>query len=131
MNKITLIILSLLFVFISCEKFPKENDLIGKWIPLEQQDTHQATFEFSDKYFIQSDACYSFLYNKDTVYYDTCLYSLDKKKGYLYLSSEQYPEATSFHEISLNKGKNELTIWGLFPSIPEEKQSKTVLKKLQ
>ena len=120
MKKIILIIIaiSLLFTSISCEKFPKEKDLIGTWI--EQTDN-----VFKQKYIFEEEIVYS-LYSTSI---DTFFYRLDKKQEYLYLISKQDPEATSSHEINLNKKKKELTIWGLYMSIPEEGPSKTVFKK--
>lgn len=117
----------LFFAFASCEKFPKENDLIGKWILLEQPDPYQTTLEFSDKYLISSGVYYTFP-DRDTVFYrNTYLYSL--KRGNMYLFSEKNSEATSSLEISLNKKKDELTILGWTPYIPEQGASKTVFKK--
>lgn len=129
MKKIFLTIMSLLIIVVSCEKFPTENELIGKWILLEQPDSYQTTLEFSDKYFIQSGIYYSSLYNQNIFYSDTSLYSLDKKQKYMYLTSANNLESTSSHKISLNTNRNELTIWGLSMYIPEEVPSETVFKK--
>jgi len=117
MKKIILISISLLFTFISCEKFPKEKDLIGSWI--EQTDN-----VFKAKLTFEEEIVYHFRPTS----IDTFFYWLDKKQESLYFAPKKYSEDKSFHKISLNKKKNELTIWGLYISIPE-KPSETVLKK--
>ena len=116
MKKIFFISFLSIIVFISCkkEKFPDTDDLTGSWIEqTDQSFRHRLIFKNKTMYFIKST---------DT---DTLSYRLDKKQKLIFLSSYS---GESSHKILLNKKEKTLTIWGLFPSIPEN-ISETKFKK--
>lgn len=104
-------------MLMSCKKevFPNKSEIIGTWT--EQTNNsfkHKLTFAEETVYFFKSTST------------DTLSYWLDKNQEKLHLS---YPSAgESNHKVLFNKKKDELTIWGLFPSTPES-QSETVFKK--
>ncbi|MDD3692159.1 MAG: hypothetical protein WC142_09845 [Bacteroidales bacterium] len=113
MKKITLI-MSFIFIFVSCEKFPKNDELIGSWV--EQTDN-----TFKCKLIFEDEIVYLFKSSK----IDTLSYWLDKKQKRIFFN---YPSGASSFKINLNKRDKELTIWGLYMSIPE-KPSETVFRK--
>ncbi len=108
--------LLILISLIGCKKenFPKSEDLIGSWIEVTDNSfKHELIFETEKVYFVKSTQT------------DTLTYVLDKKEELIFLSSSS---AESSHKILLNKKEGLLTVWGLFPSIPE-KVSETVFKQ--
>jgi hypothetical protein len=116
MKKLLPLILFSVIVFMSCKKeeFPDIDDLTGSWIEQTNQSfKHRLIFEKETLYFIKS------------THTDTFSFHLDKKQEVIYLSSQA---GESNHKILLNKKEKVLTIWGLFPSIPE-KVSETKFKK--
>ena len=116
MKKILFISFLSVIVFISCnkEKFPDTDDLTGSWIEqTDQSFRHKLIFENETMYFIKSTNT------------DTLSYFLDKKQEVIFLSSSA---GESSHKLLLNKKEKILTIWGLFPSIPEN-ISETKFKK--
>jgi hypothetical protein len=108
MNKIILISVISVIVFISCkkEKFPDIDDITGSWIEqTDQSFKHRLIFETETVYFIKSTQT------------DTLSYRLDKKQELIYLKLKNNPSAgESSHKMLLNKKEKTLTIWGLFPS---------------
>jgi hypothetical protein len=120
MKKFKLISLFALLMLVSCKKevFPKKKNIIGTWV--EQTNNsfkHKLVFEEDVLYFTKSSRT------------DTSFYSLDKEKKVLSLTLVNSPSGISTeHKILINKKNNELTIWGLFISTPEN-ISETVFKK--
>jgi len=114
MKKVIFLLL-LIFSIISCKKevFPSKSSLIGTWV--EQVDNsfkHKLIFKEEKLYFFKSTST------------DTLTYWLDENQEKLYLSHHSGGESN--HKISFNKNKEELTVFGLFPSI---NLSETVFKK--
>lgn len=117
MKNIALTYLLALLMLTSCKKeaLPDKADLIGTWI--EQTDDsfkHKLIFEEETVYFFKPTST------------DTLSYWLDDNQEKIYFSHPSVGESN--HKILFNKEKDELTIWGLFPSTPEN-QSETVFKK--
>ena len=116
-NNITLFLFTLL-ILTACKKeiFPGKKDLIGVWVEkTESSFKHKLIFEYEKLYFVKSTTT------------DTLNYWLEEDQERLYLS---LPSTTgeSHHKILLNKKKDELTIWNLFPNIPPN-ATVTVFKK--
>jgi hypothetical protein len=108
--------LLILISLIGCkkEKFPKSEDLIGNWIEITDNSfKHELIFETEKVYFVKPSQT------------DTLTYVLDKKEELMFVSSS-FGEGSL--KIILNKKEGLLTVWGLFPSIPE-KVSETVFKQ--
>jgi len=102
--------------FVSCkkEKFPDIDDLSGSWIEqTDQSYKHKLIFNEKTLIFIKPTSI------------DTFSFHLDRKQELIFLTSSI---GKSNHKILFNKRKNEITIWGLFPSIPES-ETKTTFKK--
>lgn len=121
MNKKAIWTIWILFILFSCkkEKFPDKDDLNGTWI--EQTDNsfkRKLIFEHETIYFIKTTSV------------DTLSYWLDKKQDLIYLALKYNPSAgESNHKILFNKKRKALTIFGLFPSIPEQVTETKFLKE--
>lgn len=107
MRKLILFLFTLL-TLTGCKKeiFPGKKDLIGVWVEkTEGAFKHKLIFEYEKLYFVKSTKT------------DTLNYWLEEDQEKIYLS---HPSTTgeSHHRILLNKKKDELTIWNLFPNIP-------------
>jgi hypothetical protein len=104
--------LLIIITLASCkkERFPDTDDLQGTWT--EQTDNsakHALIFDTQTLYFIKPNTV------------DTLSYRLDKNQDLIYLTLKNNPSAgESNHKMLLNKKSKTLTIWGLFPSIPEQ-----------
>jgi len=117
----SILILSIAFVLCvsSCKKevFPDQNDIVGTWIE-KTTNSDKTQFTFRD-----NGIAYLTKPNQPT---DTLSYILNDSKELLYLSNDA---GESNHQIELHKKTDELTIWNLFPSIPENPSEKIFEKK--
>lgn len=103
-----LIIIMGSLVFFSCdkEKFPKDENLQGRWI--EKADKQEKV-----ELIFYSNQTMDFIKPNSTLTYN---YTLDKSSEHLILNSDV---GTSSHKILWNKKNDEITVWDLFPSFPE------------
>lgn len=104
--------------FSSCnkEKFPQDKNLLGHWIE-KSNVSPKAELVFNDDHTV-------YFTKPNTI--DTFNYSLDKSNESLLL---HFDAGFSSHKIQWNKKENEITIWNLFPSIPENPSVTTFAKK--
>lgn len=104
--------------FSSCnkEKFPQDKNLLGHWIE-KSNVSPKAELVFNDDHTV-------YFTKPNTI--DTFNYSLDKSNESLLL---HFDAGFSSHKIQWNKRENEITIWNLFPSIPENPSVTTFAKK--
>lgn len=103
---------SVLFILVSCEKDMTLDtaDLQGTW-------TEQTNNSVKSKLIFENET----LYFIKPSYTDTLTFRLDKKKELIFLALKFNPSSgESNHKISLNRKSEELSIRGLFPSIPEQ-----------
>ena len=113
-----LIIVIVLFAF-SCQKeVSNENDFIGLWS--EIGNTKVATIEFKS----DNTVYFNDTYNPIHKY----IYKIDEKLKFISFSVDDNPEHDSNFAYSYDTITKELTIWGLYISIPEN-PSKTIFKK--
>ena len=107
--RLLVFILGLVIFLTSCKKeiFPDKNDIVGNWIEITTN---------SDKTQLRFDVCGVAYLTKPNQPTDTFSFSLDDSKELLCFSNDA---GMSFHQIELNKKTDEITIWSLFPSIPE------------
>ena|SRR5664279_1395183 len=113
-----LIIVIVLFAF-SCQKeVSNENDFIGLWS--EIGNTKVATIEFKSDKTVYFNDTYNTIYKYN--------YRIDEKLKFMYFSVDDNPEHDSNFAYSYDNKSEELTIWGLYISIPEN-PSKTIFKK--
>lgn len=120
MKNFKLLYLFVLLLLVSCKKevFPKKKDLLGTWVQQTNNSfKHKLVFEEEILYFFKSSST------------DTLTYWLDNKEKVL--QTQLYNNQSGVigrHEILLNKKNDELTIWGLFISTPEN-VSETIFNK--
>jgi hypothetical protein len=115
------IAVTLAFVILleSCHKeVIKENNFIGFW--REIGNTKIATIEFKS----DNTAYFNDRYNPIHQY----IYKIDEKLKIIYFSVDDNSEHDSNFAYSYDMITKELTIWGLYISIPEN-TSKTIFKK--
>lgn len=106
--RIGVVYVVILMMLTSCKKmkFPDKSDLIGSW-------TEQTDNTFKNKLVFDESKLYFYKVNST----DTLSYHIDKKDKLIYLSHPT--NGSSSHEISINRDKSRLTIYGLFPGTPE------------
>ena len=118
-NWILLILIAGIFGVTSCQKevFPDHNDLKGNWIEKTSNvDKTQIRFENDNTIYL----------TKPNQPVDTFNYQLDNSNELLYLTNNA---GESNHKIEFNKKKDEITIWYLFASIPENPSETTFERK--
>ena len=118
-NKILIITMMLTLTLASCskEKFPDKNDIIGSWVEITS-NSNKTQLTFKD-----NGIAYLTKVNQPV---DTFNYSLNDTKELLNFSNDA---GESNHNIELNKKTDEITIWNLFSSIPENTSETTFEKK--
>ena len=110
--------LSLGITLVSCHKEISNNiDFIGLW--REKGKVNGATLEFT-----RNDTAYLTIYNNVHKY----RYWVDEKLGYIYFSVYDNPESEWRNKYFYDVLSKELTIWGLYISIPEN-PSKTIFTR--
>jgi hypothetical protein len=116
------LILFLVFGF-GCNKdeFPDEFSIIGPWIE-NTANASKVEIEFKSEN-------RAYLKKGIDQPYDTLKYRLEKKDELQLFLPEEYPDGISTrHKLAYSQKKEELTIYSLFPSIPEA-PAKTVFKR--
>jgi hypothetical protein len=104
---------------ISCKKeVSNEVDFIGLW--RETGSTKVATIEFKSDNTVYFNDTYNPIYKYN--------YRIDEKLKFISFSVDDNPEHDSNFAYSYDTKSKELTIWGLYISIPEN-PSKTIFKK--
>lgn len=108
-----------LFLLYSCTKeiFPDINDITGNWI--EKTDN-------TDKIELSIFSNQTLTIKRPGLAVETYAFELDSSSKLLILKSGA---GESHHSIHWNQKKNELTIYSLFPSVPEEPSS-SVFEKI-
>jgi hypothetical protein len=123
MKRLTYIIGLLLILTFSCNKdeFPDEFSIIGAWIESTSNNSKaEIEFKTGNRAFRKSALSDSF---------DTLMYRLDKKDELQLFSPSEYPYGIrSAHKLSYSQKNKEITIYNLFPSIPDSPPS-TVFKR--
>jgi hypothetical protein len=106
----------------SCQKeLSNECDFVGQWI--EKGIRGGCTIEFTDK-----GSAYLNLYSNDNVHEYT--YRIDENTNSIFFSMPDNSDGEWSLRYSYDDKTKELTIWGLYISIPE-RPSKTILTKAQ
>ncbi len=106
----------------SCQKeLPNECDFAGQWI--EKGIRGGCTIEFTDK-----GSAFINLHSNDDVQEYT--YRIDENTNSLFFSLSDNSDSELSFRYSYDDKTKELTIWGLYISIPEN-PSKTILIKVQ
>jgi hypothetical protein len=112
----------LIVISISCQKeLPNECDFAGQWI--EKGIRGGCTIEFTDK-----GSAFINLHSNDDVQEYT--YRIDENTNNLFFSMPDNSDSEWSFRYSYDDMTKELTIWGLYISIPEN-PSKTILIKVQ
>ena len=101
-----IITVSLLVLSCDMEKFPKDKNLQGHWVVKEYK------VEKLELIFYENQTM-DFIKQNSTLTFN---YTLDKSSEHLILNSDL---GTSSHKILWNKKHDEITVWDLFPSFPE------------
>jgi hypothetical protein len=112
----------LIVILNSCQKeLSNECDFVGQWI--EKGIRGGCTIEFTDN-------CSAFLnlYSNDNV--NEYTYRIDEDADKIFFSMPDNPDSEWSFKYSYDDTSKELTIWGLYISIPE-RPSKTILTKAQ
>ncbi|MHC1775646.1 MAG: hypothetical protein AB9834_09560 [Lentimicrobium sp.] len=113
----------ILILSFGCNKdeFPDEFSIIGPWIE-NTAEAGKVEIEFKS-------GNRAYLKTVPTEPFDTLMYRLEKKDELQLFLPEEYPNGIrTTHKLGYSQKNEELTIYGLFPSIPES-PSKTVLKR--
>jgi hypothetical protein len=108
MTKKAIWTIGVLIILVSCkkEKFLDRDDLKGSWIEQTNNSIkNKLIFEEETLYFIKPNTA------------DTLSHRLDRKRDLLYLTQSA---GESNHKLLLNKKSKLFSVWGLFPSIPEQ-----------
>lgn len=114
-----LVAFSSVIALVSCQKeVSNEIDFIGLW--REIGNTKVATIEFKS----DNTVYFNDIYNPIHKYN----YRIDEKLKFIYFSVDDNPEHDSNFAYSYDTITKDLTIWGLYISIPEN-PSKTIFKK--
>ena len=109
----------LIFCAFSCQKdVSADIDFIGLW--KETGSTKSASLEFKSDYTVIFNDTYNPVY--------TYFYKIDTKLKSINFSEIENPEMYSDFKYSFNSINKELTIWGLYISIPEN-PSVTIFRK--
>jgi hypothetical protein len=116
-----LILILLIVLSYSCTKeFLNQYDFVGLWI--EKGKIGGCTIEFTEN----GNASIS-LYSNDNV--REYVYRFDEDSNKIFFSMPDKPESEWSFKYSYDEKNKELTIWGLYISIPEN-PSKTILVKV-
>jgi hypothetical protein len=122
MKILTLFPIILIVISNSCQKeILIECDFVGKWI--EKGKTGGCTIEFTD-----SGSAFLNLYSNDNVHEYN--YRIDEDADKIFFSMPDNPDSEWSFRYSYDDTSKELTIWGLYISIPE-RPSQTILTKIQ
>jgi hypothetical protein len=114
-----MVALSSVIALVSCHKeVSNEVDFIGLW--RETGNTKVATIEFKSDNTVYFNDTFNPIYKYN--------YRIDEKLKFIYFSVDVNPEHDSNFAYSYDTITKELTIWGLYISIPEN-PSKTIFKK--
>ncbi len=119
---VAFLFLFLVFSF-GCNKdeFPDEFSIIGPWL---ENTTNAGKVEIEFK-----NGNRAYLKTVSTEPFDTLMYKLEKKDELQLFLPEEYPNGIrTTHKLGYSQKNEELTIYGLFPSISET-LSKTVFKR--
>ncbi|HAH58793.1 MAG: hypothetical protein KUL83_07290 [Lentimicrobium sp.] len=104
--------LVLLFQGCNKDKFPDEFTLIGQWLE-KKEDPNKIELDFK-----RGNRLYMHL--PGTEHIDTLNYKLDKVNELKLYVPEEFPNGNySIHNISYSSRKEELVIFNLLPSTPE------------
>ncbi|MDY0344833.1 MAG: hypothetical protein RBR28_14760 [Lentimicrobium sp.] len=103
------------------DKFPDEFTLIGQWLE-KTEDPNKIELEFK-----RGNRAY--LHKPGNAYIDTLNYKLDKGNELELYLPEEFPNGKyTTHNITYSSRKEELVIYNLLPSIPEN-PSRHVFKR--
>ncbi|MBK6967025.1 MAG: hypothetical protein IPH20_24755 [Bacteroidales bacterium] len=119
---VAFLFLTLILTF-GCNKdeFPDEFSIIGPWVETTS-NAGKVEIEFKS-------GNRAYLKTVSTEPFDTLMYRLEKKDELQLFEPEEYPNGIrTTHKLGYSQNKEELTIYSLFPSLPEA-QSKTVFKR--
>jgi hypothetical protein len=106
----------------SCQKeLPNECDFVGQWI--EKGEIGGCTIEFTD-----NGSAFLNLYSNDNL--QEYAYRIDENTNSIFFSMPDNSDGEWSLRYSYDDKTKELTIWGLYISIPE-RPSKTILTKAQ
>ena len=106
----------------SCQKeLPNGCDFVGKWI--EKGEIGGCTIDFAG-----NGSAFLNLFSNDNVHQYN--YRLDESTNSIFFSMPDNPYGEWSLKYSYDDASKELTIWGLYISIPE-RPSKTILTKVQ
>jgi hypothetical protein len=112
----------LIVILNSCQKeLSNECDFVGQWI--EKGIRGGCTIEFTD-----NGSAILNLYSNDNV--NEYTYRIDEDADKIFFSMPDNPDSEWSFKYSYDDTSKELTIWGLYISIPE-RPSKTILTKAQ
>jgi outer membrane biogenesis lipoprotein LolB len=113
LRKIMLALLASGLLLLACTKeiFPDPMDITGNWIEKTSQSEKTELSIYSNQ---------TLTIQKPGQDKDSYTWELNSSSKLLILKSGA---GESHHSISWNQKKNELTIWNLFPSIPEDPSS--------
>jgi hypothetical protein len=118
MKRLTFFITLFLILTLACSKdeFPDEFSIIGAWIESTSNNSKaEIEFKTGNRAFRRSAVSDSF---------DTLMYRLDKKDELQLFSPAEYPNGIrSTHKLGYSQKKKEITIYNLFPSIPDSPPS--------
>lgn len=103
------------------DKFPDEFTLIGQWLE-KTEDSNKIELEFK-----RGNRAY--VNKPGNAFIDTLNYKLDKANELKLYLPEDYPNGKhTLHNITYSSRKEELVIYNLLPSIPEN-PSRNVFKR--
>jgi hypothetical protein len=112
----------LIMISFSCQKeLPNESDFVGQWI--EKGIRGGCTIEFTD-----NGSAFLNLFSNDNIHEYN--YRIDESTNSIFFSMPDNSESEWSLKFSYDDTSKELTIWGLYISIPE-RLSKTILTKVQ
>ena len=121
MKKLRLLSTILILLTSSCQKeISNEFDFVGQWI--EKGTRGGCTIEFTD-----NGSAFLNLYSNDNV--REYAFRFDEEANKIYFSMPDNPDSEWSFRYSYDDTSKELTIWGLYISIPEN-PSKTILIKV-
>jgi len=124
MKRLSVLTALILTLTLACNKdeFPDEFSIIGPWLE-NTTNTSKVEIQFKTGNMV-------YLKSGSSEPFDTLRYRLEKKDELQLFLSEEYPDGKrTTHKLGYSQKNEELTIFNLFPSIPDSPPSLVFKRK--